>query len=81
MTLVYPAELYPTALRASGVGFVTAISRLGSVVGTFWLPVALATHGLTFVMLIMCFTVAVGVVFSIFYAPETKHDSLILTHH
>ena len=34
----YPAELFPTELRGSGVGLTIAISRFGAGGGTFLLP-------------------------------------------
>lgn len=32
---VYPSELFPTEMRASAVGFATAVSCVGAAVGTF----------------------------------------------
>ncbi len=55
LTLVYPAELFPTDVRGSGVGVVTAISRVGSALGTFLVPIMSLTSsmvGMTIVLLI-----------------------------
>lgn len=72
LTLVYPAELFPTEVRASGVGLVTAISRVGSAVGTFLLPITLDSYGLSTSMIAMTVVLIVGVFISIAWAPETK---------
>lgn len=40
LTAVYPLEVFPTSLRTTGVGFATAMSRVGAAVGTFLLPMA-----------------------------------------
>lgn len=37
---VYPAEMFPTEMRATGVGFAAAMSRVGAAIGTFLLPLA-----------------------------------------
>ena len=39
LEFVYPPELFPTDLRASGVGIATAASRIGSAASTFLLPI------------------------------------------
>jgi len=39
---LYPNELFPTDLRATGVGFAVAASRIGSAASTFAFPLLLA---------------------------------------
>jgi putative MFS transporter len=73
---VFPAESFPTRLRSSGVGFATAISRLGSVVSTFLLPILLTNFGITVSMLALAGSLLVGTVVSIAWAPETKNRTL-----
>src|SRR5699024_8423128 len=41
LQMLYPSEIFPTGIRASGVGFAAAMSRVGSAVGTFLLPIVL----------------------------------------
>ena len=41
-TYVLAAEVYPTDIRATGHGFATAVSRLGAVASTYFLPVICA---------------------------------------
>ena len=45
LTGVYPAEIFPSELRGSGVGFAAAMSRIGAAGGTFLLPVGIAGSG------------------------------------
>ena len=60
LTAVYPLEVFPTSLRATGVGFATAMSRVGAAVGTFLLPMGLDRFGVEFVLLIGAGVLAVG---------------------
>ncbi|MFJ8259421.1 MFS transporter [Peribacillus asahii] len=76
LTLVYPAELFPTEIRGSGIGMVTAISRIGSAIGTFLLPVSLNFLGLNASMIAMAVILLIGLIVSIAWAPETKSLSL-----
>jgi putative MFS transporter len=52
LTAVYPIEVLPTDVRASGVGVASAFSRIGAAVGTFLLPVGISTIGVGGSMLI-----------------------------
>ncbi|MGW4910745.1 MFS transporter [Streptomyces sp. NPDC004270] len=71
LTAVYPLEVFPTSLRATGVGFATAMSRVGAAVGTFLLPMGLDRFGVEFVLLIGAGVLALGGLVSQFLAPET----------
>jgi putative MFS transporter len=77
LVFVYPNELFPTQLRASAVGAATAVSRIGAVVGTYLVPVALAGIGTGPTMLIGAGVTALGFVISIFWAEETRGRSLV----
>jgi putative MFS transporter len=65
---VYPAEIFPTEIRASGTGIAAAISRIGAAIGTFLLPTSVEQFGTGPTML--------GLVLSVAWAPETRHVSL-----
>ena len=45
LVYVYLPELFPTDLRASGIGLAIAASRIGSAVSTFLLPIVVAGYG------------------------------------
>ncbi|MFD2617549.1 MFS transporter [Terrilactibacillus laevilacticus] len=73
---IYPAESFPTELRASGVGVATACSRIGSALGTFLLPIMITRLGLSPTMLILSGVLLLGTIVSITLAPETKGKKL-----
>jgi putative MFS transporter len=70
--LVYPAELFPTSIRASATGFAAAVSRVGAFAGTFLLPIALAHLGVKAVIFGACGLSLLGLLISVPWAPETK---------
>ncbi|MFJ6698546.1 MFS transporter [Streptomyces sp. NPDC091272] len=72
LTQVYPAELYPTHLRATGVGFLNGTSRIASAIGTFVLPVSLESIGLSWSMYWLAGVLLLGTVASLAWAPETR---------
>ncbi|WP_344315789.1 MFS transporter [Streptomyces javensis] len=73
---VYPSEMFPTAVRASGVGLVTALSRIGAAAGTFLLPMAIDTVGVHGTTLMVAGLLTAGLLASIVWAPETKTIAL-----
>ena len=73
---VFPPECFPTEVRACGVGLAIACSRLGSAVGTFLLPLGIATLGFHITMFVLAAVLLVGMIVSIAWAPETKHLTL-----
>jgi putative MFS transporter len=72
----YPNELFPTEIRATAMGLITAISRVGAAVGTFLVPIGLETWGVSGIMLVAAAMTLVGLVVSVLMAPETKGKSL-----
>ena len=77
LELVYPAELFPTAIRASATGFAAAVSRVGAFAGTFVLPAALARFGAISVVLFAGALSLVGLVIAVLWAPETKGKAIV----
>ena len=77
LELVYPAECFPTQVRATGVGVAAAISRVGAAAGTFALPIALVHFGIPAVMWLSCALSAIGVLVTLRWAPETKGLTLV----
>ncbi len=76
LEFVYPPELFPTHLRASGIGVAVACSRFGSAFATFLLPLGVQNFGihtaLGFCVLVLLF----GGVFCHLFAPETSSQDL-----
>lgn len=73
---LYPNELFPTSVRASAVGVSISISRIGTIISTYGTPLFLAEFGVGATMLAAAALVVLGLVLSIFMAPETKGQSL-----
>lgn len=73
---VYPEEVFPTALRTTGVGLASSASRVGAAVGTFLLPVVLERWGVAVIMPAMGVVCVVGAVLSQVLAPETAGREL-----
>lgn len=73
---VFPAESFPTEIRATGVGLAISFSRIASAISTFLLPVALLNIGTKNTLLSLVAILVVGLVVSILWAPETKDKTL-----
>ena len=73
---VYPSELFPTELRATGVGFAASMSRVGAAIGTFLLPLGLEHLGNQVTMAFGVAVLLLGVLVSWAWAPETRHLAL-----
>ena len=68
----YPPELFPTELRASGVGLTVALSRIGAAGGTFLLPIVNESFGV-FASLGGCIgALLLGGIVCHLWAPETS---------
>jgi putative MFS transporter len=72
LELVYPAELFPTSIRATATGVAAAVSRVGAFAGTFALPLLLARFGITTIVISAAALSAAGLVISLLWAPETR---------
>lgn len=73
---VYPGELFPTELRATGVGVATAISRIGACLGTFLLPLTIDWFGVGPSLDGLAVVLLLGFVITKAWAPET-HDLVL----
>ncbi|MET8543148.1 MFS transporter [Kitasatospora sp. NPDC004799] len=73
---VYPGELFPTELRATGVGVATAISRIGACVGTFLLPIVIDRFGIQVSLYGLAAVLALGFALTRAWAPETQDLAL-----
>jgi putative MFS transporter len=73
---VYLPELFPTDLRASGIGVAIAASRIGSAAGTFVLPAVVFLFGVRTALGACIAVLAGGGLVCYAFAPETRHESL-----
>jgi putative MFS transporter len=76
LVYVYLPELFPTDLRASGIGLAIAASRIGSAASTFLLPVVVAGYGVRTALGACVAVLAMGAVICQRWAPETQHVRL-----
>jgi putative MFS transporter len=73
---IYPQEIYPTSLRATGQGFGTSVSRIGAILGLTAFPVLVDVSGLGYGLLFFCAFSVIGVLATLFLGIETKGRSL-----
>jgi putative MFS transporter len=76
LVYVYLPELFPTDLRASGIGLASAVSRIGSAVSTFLLPVIVSLYGIRLALGACVAVLAVGALVCQRWAPETANIKL-----
>jgi MFS transporter, putative metabolite transport protein len=76
LTAVYPAEVFPTEVRTSGVGLASAASRIGAAIGTWLLPIGISSIGVGPCMIIGGVMCVIGALISQFMAPETTGRTL-----
>ncbi len=73
---VYPQELFPTAVRATGQGWATSVSRLGAILGLVGFPQIVAAAGLGYGLMLFLFFSVVGLLSTVFLGTETKGKTL-----
>lgn len=76
---LYPNELFPTDIRASAVGVIMSLSRIGTIISTWLLPLFIAQYGVSRTMLMGALISLIGLVVSVVMAPETRGLSLMKT--
>lgn len=67
--MIYPALSYPTAIRATGVGFSRALSGIGSALALFVLPLLQASLGTQ-----MFWVVSLAAIIPIFFLLAVRHE-------
>ncbi len=80
LQFVYPNEVFPTDLRATGMGLAMSVSRIGAAAGTFLLPMTLARFGSAHGLLIAGAISVIGLLVSLRMAPETRDLPLAQSH-
>ncbi|GAI54267.1 unnamed protein product [marine sediment metagenome] len=73
---VYLPELFPTSVRASGLGVAVAVSRLGAAAGTFLLPLCVQHFGVDVALRGCAATLILGGIVAFSWAPETRRIHL-----
>jgi putative MFS transporter len=73
LQFVYPNEVFPTDVRATGMGLAMSVSRIGAAAGTFVLPITIAKWGAANGLLIAAGIAALGLLVSYRMAPETRN--------
>ena len=76
LQFVYPSELFPTSIRAAGVGMAAGFSRIGAAIGTFVLPLVIAQFGIQALMIGAVILLVLGALISQKFAPETSGQVL-----
>jgi putative MFS transporter len=76
LVYVYLPELFPTSLRASGIGLAIAASRVGSAISTFLLPIVVSRYGVHAALGACVAVLALGGLVCHVWAPETRHCRL-----
>ena len=72
LVYVYLPELFPTDLRASGIGLAVAASRVGSAASTFLLPIIVAYYGVRTSLAACVGVLVLGALVCLRWAPETR---------
>ncbi len=73
---IFPQELFPTSIRATGQGWGTSVSRIGAILGLIGFPQLVAFSGLGYGLLLFFVFSVVGLLSTVFLAVETKGKSL-----
>ncbi|WP_409158448.1 MFS transporter [Pectobacterium sp. B2J-2] len=73
---LYSAELYPTRLRAMGIGFSSAWLRAGSSIGPILVGLIVADFGIRYVFTVFAIIALIGGLVTWLFAIETKGKSL-----
>ncbi|AQS89651.1 hypothetical protein A0U94_00290 [Gluconobacter albidus] len=76
LTYVYPPEVFPTDLRATGVSLMVSSSRLVATVSTALFPAAIAAYGLSATLEAIAVLLFAGAVICGIWAPETQGKNL-----
>lgn len=76
LNFVYPTELFPTELRATGSGLATSVSRIGSILGVVAFPNMVAAWGNNAALWVFAAVGLAGLLICLFMAPETKNRGL-----
>ena len=75
-TFVYPAEIFPVAMRTTGHGIAAAMGKVGAFIGVFLFPLLMTWKGLPGAEMAAALVSALGLVVTVLMLPETKGKTL-----
>ena len=73
---IYPQEIFPTSIRATGQGFGTSVSRIGAILGLTAFPALVAIAGLGAGLLFFFVFSVIGLLATLILGVETKGRTL-----
>ncbi len=73
---IYPQELFPTSIRATGQGWGTSVSRFGAILGLVGFPQLVGFAGLGYGLLLFFAFSVVGLLATVFLGVETMGKAL-----
>ena len=76
-TYVYPVEMYPTSIRATGHGIAATFGKFGAAVAALAFPLLILSIGKYGLMAMLSGTAAIGFIATLLLLPETKRKSLV----
>ncbi|RED61842.1 MFS transporter [Cohnella lupini] len=69
----YTPELYPTAIRSTGVGLAASFGRVGGVIGPYLVGVLVSKEiGISSIFMIFFIAIAIGALVLLFFGKESK---------
>jgi putative MFS transporter len=69
----YTPELYPTAVRSTGVGLAASFGRVGGVMGPYLVGILVAREtAITTIFMVFFIAIVIGALVVLFFAKETK---------
>ncbi|MEM0158840.1 MAG: MFS transporter, partial [Thermoplasmataceae archaeon] len=73
---IYPQEIFPTSIRATGQGFGTSVSRIGAILGLTAFPALVAIAGLGAGLMFFFVFSVIGLLVTVILGVETKGKAL-----
>ena len=78
-TYVYPVEVYPTSIRATGHGIAATFGKFGAAMAALAFPLLIISIGKFGLMAMLAGTATIGFIATLVLLPETKRKSLVET--
>ena len=78
-TYVYPVEVYPTSIRATGHGIAATFGKFGAAMAALAFPLLIISIGKFGLMAMLAGTATIGFIATLLLLPETKRKPLVET--